>query len=168
MSHSTYSNVNFCDICNLSMKDFLKHTLSRSHQKRTRDYGSWWIMDLGLWIMDHGLWIMDLDYGSWLWILDGSWLWILIMDLDYGSWLWILDYGLWILMKLRRLHLHNHNSSLKVPHHQLVKQSLPFTNLQGFRPWFPNLNPYLKTWREYMTLKKTTAFSFLKSFFTRT
>ena len=40
MSHSTNSNVNFCDICNLSfnsMKDFFKHTLLSSHQKRTRD-----------------------------------------------------------------------------------------------------------------------------------
>ena len=45
MFHSTNSNVNFCDICNLSfnsMKDFLKHTLSSDHQKRARDM----IMDL--------------------------------------------------------------------------------------------------------------------------
>ena len=45
MSHSTNSNVNFCDICNLSfnsMKDFLNHTFSSGHLKRTRDL----IMDL--------------------------------------------------------------------------------------------------------------------------
>ena len=44
MSHSTNSNLNFCDICNLSfnlMKGFLKHTLL-SGEKRTRDK----IMDL--------------------------------------------------------------------------------------------------------------------------
>ena len=45
MSHPTNSNVNFCGVYNLSfdsMKDFLKHTLSSGHQKRTRDM----IMDL--------------------------------------------------------------------------------------------------------------------------
>ena len=45
MSHSTNSNVNFYEICNLSfnsMKDFFKHTLLGSHKKRTRDM----IMDL--------------------------------------------------------------------------------------------------------------------------
>ena len=39
MSHSTNSDVNFCDICNLSfnsIKDFLKHILLGSHQKRSR------------------------------------------------------------------------------------------------------------------------------------
>ena len=45
MSHSTNSNVNLCDICDLSFgsrKDFLKHTLTNQHQKRARDI----IMDL--------------------------------------------------------------------------------------------------------------------------
>ena len=40
MPHPTNSNVNFCDVCNSSfnsMNDFLKHTLSGSHQKKTRD-----------------------------------------------------------------------------------------------------------------------------------
>ena len=45
MSHSTNSNVNLCEICDLSFgsrKDFLKHTLTNQHQKRARDI----IMDL--------------------------------------------------------------------------------------------------------------------------
>ena len=45
MSHSTNSNVNFCDTCNLSfnsIKVFLKHTFSSDHQNITRDM----IMDL--------------------------------------------------------------------------------------------------------------------------
>ena len=45
MSHSTNSNVNLCDICDLSFgsrKDFLKHTLTNQHQKGARDI----IMDL--------------------------------------------------------------------------------------------------------------------------
>ena len=45
MSRSTNSNVNICDICDLSFgsrKDFFKHTLTNQHQKRARDI----IMDL--------------------------------------------------------------------------------------------------------------------------